>query len=316
MLSIEDAVDTQVEAAHHKVDLLRTPGLFLVRTMLAGAYIGIGVVIMVTAGGPLVQAGSPFAPLVQGTVFGVALTVVVVAGGELATSAMMMLTQGAMRGRVGWGRAGLTLLAVLAGNLLGALVFGALVHASGIVDPGTAAGDTIAGMVEHKAAESNVQLVVRGILCNLMVCLAVWCATRLRSEAARIMVIFACVMVFITSGFEHVVANMTTFAIGLYGGLPGATVGELARNVLLVGLGNTLGGAILVGAAYAYGTGPRAASRPRSDERAVVERADDERAAEERADDVLVRPAPDEATPDTRALDGAVRGGTVASALR
>lgn len=257
MLSIEEGVETQVDAAVHKVDLLQTPWLFLVRTMLAGAYIGIGVVIMVTAGGPLVQAGSPFAPLVNGLVFGVALTIVVVAGAELATSAMMMLTQGAMRGRIGWGRAGLTLLAVLAGNLLGALVFAVLVHTSGIVAPGTAAGDTIAGMIEHKSQETTLQLVVRGILCNLLVCLAVWCSTRLRSEGAKIAAIFACVMVFITSGFEHVVANMTTFWLGVLGGLPEATAAEFARNVLAVGLGNTIGGAVLVGAAYAYR--PRAA---------------------------------------------------------
>jgi nitrite transporter len=95
---------------------------------------------------------------------------------------------------------------------------------------------------------------VRGILCNLLVCLAVWSAARLRSEGARIAVIFACVMVFITSGFEHVVANMTTFSLGLMGGLPGATIGEFARNITAVGIGNTIGGAVLVGAAYAYGS--------------------------------------------------------------
>ena len=78
MLTIEQTVDLEADAAHHKVALTRTPGLFLVRTMLAGAYIGIGVLIMLTAGGPLKQAGSPWAPLVQGLVFGVALTIVVV----------------------------------------------------------------------------------------------------------------------------------------------------------------------------------------------------------------------------------------------
>ncbi|GEA80355.1 formate/nitrite transporter family protein [Cellulomonas uda] len=259
MLSIEEAVETQVEAAHHKVRLLSTPWLFAVRTMLAGAYIGIGVVIMVEAGGPLVAAGNPFAPLVQGMVFGVALTIVVVAGGELATSAMMMLTQGAMRRRITWGMGGLTLLAVLAGNLLGSILFAALVHVSGVTAPDTAAGQQIARMVEHKAHETNAQLLVRGILCNLLVCLAVWCATRLRSEAAKIAAIFACVMVFITSGFEHVVANMTTMSLGLMGGLPGATVAEFARNVLFVGVGNTIGGALLVGAAYAYRATPRVA---------------------------------------------------------
>ena len=66
VLSIPDTVDAQATAARHKVELVSRPGLFLVRTMLAGAYIGIGVLIMATAGGPLVVAGSPFAPLDQG----------------------------------------------------------------------------------------------------------------------------------------------------------------------------------------------------------------------------------------------------------
>lgn len=252
MLSIPEAVDHQTHTAVEKVDLVRNPGLFLVRTMLAGAYIGIGVVIMVTAGGPLKMAGSPWAPLVQGLVFGVALTVVVVAGAELATSSMMYLTQGAMRRSISWARAGGVLLATMVGNLLGAMVFAALVHFSGVTAPGTDPGDSIAWMIEHKAAETNAQLFFRGVLCNLMVCLAVWCSNRLRSEGARIAAIFACVMVFITSGFEHVVANMTTFSLGLYGDLPGATVGEMARNIVLVGLGNLVGGGLLVGAAYAY----------------------------------------------------------------
>lgn len=270
MLSIAQGVDLQADAAVHKSDLLRTPGLFLVRTALADVYIGIGVLIMVTAGGPLKQAGSPWAPLVQGLVFGVALTIVVVAGAELATSAMMILTQGVWRRTVAPGRAVLVLLAMLVGNLVGSVVFAALVHASGVLAPGTPAGATLAGMIEHKAATSDGQLFVRGALCNLLVCLAIWCAGRLGSEGARIAVVFACVMVFITSGFEHVVANMTTFSLGLFGGLPHATVGEFARNVLWVGLGNLVGGALLVGAPYAYGarTPTRAAAghRPATDD--------------------------------------------------
>lgn len=270
MQTIPETVDYQARAAVTKAGLLRVPWTFLVQTMLAGAYIGIGVVIMVTAGGPLLADGSPFAPLVQGTVFGVALTIVVVAGGELATSSMMYLTQGAMRGSISWGRAGTVLLATLGGNLLGAMVFAGLVHLSGITAPGTAAGNAIAGMVEHKAAETTVELIFRGILCNLLVCLAVWCANRLSSEGARILVIFACVMVFITSGFEHVVANMTTFSLGLYGGLEGATVGEFARNVLAVGFGNLIGGGLLVGAAYAQGARPVAATEPIPADESVV----------------------------------------------
>lgn len=263
MLSVAEALDYQTHAARTKTDLARRPGVYLVNTMLAGAYIGLGVVIMTTAGGPLVDAGSGFAPLVQGLVFGVALTIVVVAGGELATSGMMVFTQGAMRGSISWARGGATLLACLAGNLLGAVVLATILHLSGALGPATPAGRTIASMIEHKAHESGTELFFRGVLCNLMVCLAIWCAGRLQHEVAKIIVVFACVMVFITSGFEHVVANMTTFSFGLIGGLPGATVAEFARNVLLVGLGNLVGGGVLVGAANAVAAAPaRAAGTP------------------------------------------------------
>lgn len=249
MLSAREALDYQARAARTKTDLARRPGAYLVSTMLAGAYIGLGVVIMATAGGPLADAGSGLAPLVQGMVFGVALTIVVVAGAELATSAMMVFTQGAMRGSISWLRAGGTLVACLAGNLLGAIVLAAILHLSGALGPDTPAGRMIASMLEHKVHSTSGELFFRGILCNLMVCLAIWCAGRLQSEVAKIIVIFACVMVFITSGFDHVVANMTTFSLGLFGGLPEVTVAEFARNVLFVGLGNLVGGGLLVGAA-------------------------------------------------------------------
>jgi len=256
MLSVAEALDYQTQAARTKTDLARRPGVYLVNTMLAGAYIGLGVVIMATAGGPLADAGSGFTPLVQGLVFGVALTIVVVAGGELATSGMMVFTQGAMRGAISWARAGATLLACLAGNLLGAFVLAVILHLSGALGPDRPAGRMIASMIAHKAEESGTELFFRGVMCNLMVCLAIWCAGRLQNEVAKIVVIFACVMVFITSGFEHVVANMTTFSFGLVGGLDGATVAEFARNVLFVGLGNLVGGGLLVGAANAVAAAP------------------------------------------------------------
>ncbi|GIG25647.1 nitrite transporter NirC [Cellulomonas denverensis] len=262
VLTVTQALDYQTGAARTKTDLARRPWVYLVNTMLAGMYIGIGVVIMVTAGGPLKDAGSGLAPLVQGMVFGVALTIVVVAGGELATSAMMIFTQGALRRTISWGRAGATLLACLAGNLLGAILLAVILHLSGTLGPDTPAGRAIAGMIEHKAAESNVQLFFSGVLCNLMVCLAIWCAGRLQNEVAKIIVIFACVMVFITSGFDHVVANMTTFSLGILDGVPHAGIGEFARNVLFVGLGNLAGGGLLVGAANVVAASPAPAADP------------------------------------------------------
>ena len=255
VLTLDDALSEQQYTAAKKVTATRQPLAYLVQAMLGGAFIGVAVVLMVSAAGPLRAQGSPWTPLVQGLVFGVALTLVVAAGGELATSNMMTLTQGALRRTITVPRATGTLLFSFFGNMLGAFVFAAMVWATGLMAPGTPAGDMVASLLEHKAAQSAPQLFWRAVLCNMLVCLAIWAGIRLKSEGARLAVIFWCLLAFITSGFEHVVANMTTFALGLIGALPQTSWSEFGRNMTVVGLGNLVGGALLVGVAYAVAAG-------------------------------------------------------------
>jgi nitrite transporter NirC len=254
MLTLPDAMVEQRRLATKKVMATRRQLAYLVQSMLAGSFIGVAVVLMVSAAGPLLAAGSPWTPLVQGLVFGIALSLVVFAGGELATSNMMILTQGALGGSIHWARASGTLVFSFVGNLAGSLTFAVMVHQTGLLAPGTPAGEMIAWMLEKKAHETSGQLFWRGVLCNMLVCLAVWAGARMRSEAGRLIMIFWCLLAFITSGFEHVVANMTTFGLGLVGGL-GTTWADLGENMLMVGLGNLVGGAIIVGAGYAIAAG-------------------------------------------------------------
>jgi nitrite transporter NirC len=94
-------------------------------------------------------------------------------------------------------------------------------------------------------------LFVRGILCNWLVCLAVWCAQRTQSESARLVMIFWCLFAFIGAGFEHSVANMTLLAIALFQPHGDAiTWMGYVQNLVPVTLGNIVGGAIFVGALY------------------------------------------------------------------
>mgnify|MGYP002355726236 CR=1 FL=1 len=250
MLTIPETLAVQADAAVHKSDALRSPGRFAVSGMLAGAYIGIGVVLMVCTAGPLLAAGDGLAKLVSGLVFGVALTLVVFAGADLLTSAMMIAPQGALMRAIGPGRAAVVLVATFVANLAGSLVFAGLIVASGVLDSNAAAGKMLSDMLAAKAHEGPIELLVRGILCNVLVCLAIWMAARVRSEVAKILLIFAAILAFISSGFEHVVANMTTYGIGLFSGDPNATWGLFANNLLWVGLGNLIGGAVVVGLGY------------------------------------------------------------------
>lgn len=263
MLTIPEALGAQADNGRHKADGMRSPARFTVAGMLAGAYIGVGVVLMVTAAGPLFAVGSGWGKLVSGVVFGVALTIVVIAGGELVTSSMMTIPQAALMRAVPPGRAAGAIAWTFTANLVGSVVFGALIVASGVLHSNAAADAMISDMLAAKAHEPPLELFVRGILCNVLVCVAIWMTVRLRSESARILVVFAAILAFITSGFEHVVANMTTFTIGLLSGDPSATLGGFALNLVLVGAGNLVGGGLVVGTGYWFvGGSPRFAEAP------------------------------------------------------
>ncbi|MFI8350491.1 formate/nitrite transporter family protein [Streptomyces sp. NPDC085596] len=261
-IPLEEALDDQIAAARGKAKLLRSPGRYLVLSALAGAFIGMGVVLMVMVSGPLSLAHSPWVRLIQGLVFGVALTLVIFAGGELATSNMMTMVQGAVRRALSPAAALAVIVGSLVGNLVGSVGLAWLVHAAGVLGVAPAPGAPapglagLTGMLNAKMAESGEAMFFRGVLCNFLVCLTVWMGMRTRSDAAKIMLIFAGILAFVASGFEHVVANMTTFSLGLFEHVPGDTLAAFGHNLLLVGLGNLVGGGLLVGVAYSF-TGRR-----------------------------------------------------------
>lgn len=260
---LNETLTEQAAAAATKARQVRDLPRYLVASALGGAFVGVAVVLLISVGGPLAAAGSPVTKLVQGAVFGIALTLVVFAGAELFTGNVMVLLQGlvarAVRGR--------DLAAVwavsLAGNVVGSIGFAALVHGSGTLDAGAAAGAAapgralVAAMVAAKGIATGPQLFWRAVLCNLLVCLGLWMAARTRSDGAKLAVLSWALLAFIAAGFEHSVANATIYALAVLGG--DATWADLARNLAWTVPGNVVGGGLLVGAAYAWlGAGSRA----------------------------------------------------------
>ena len=88
-------------------------------------------------------------------------------------------------------------------------------------------------------------MVLRGILCNFLVCLAVWVGAKMKSESGKLIIIFCLIMTFVESGFEHSIANMSTYTIG-YLLLGGLELKMVFTSMLFVTLGNMLGGAVLL----------------------------------------------------------------------
>jgi nitrite transporter NirC len=254
---IQDALDETIAQARTKVALSRTPIRYSAQAALAGAYVGVAVVLLASVAGPLASASSPATKLVQGAVFGIALTLVVFAGAELFTGNNMTMLIGWLRGGISGRDAVLVNVASLIGNFVGAVLFAAMVHGSGVLDAvakkgAKPAGDTmITTLVTNKMHATDGQLFWRAVLCNALVCLGIWMATRTKSDAAKLIVLFWVLLAFIASGFEHSVANMTIFALAIMNG--SAQWGDLVHNLLFTVPGNVVGGALVIALPYAFG---------------------------------------------------------------
>lgn len=257
-IPIPDALDEQANAAATKVTAAGDLPRYLVSSALAGAYVGIAVVLLVSLSAPLVASGSAAAKLVQAAVFGIALTLVVFAGAELFTGNAMVMLQGWWRRTVRPAEVALVCVASLVGNIVGSMLLAVGVHAGGtLTGPGAALVETI---TTAKHAATGPQLFWRAVLCNMLVCLALWMAARTRSDTAKLAVLWWALLGFIGSGFEHSVANVTTFSLGALQGSIGW--GALARNLAWTVPGNVVGGGLVIGLGYAWITKPRVGPEP------------------------------------------------------
>lgn len=250
VLSLSDAVRAQTTSAVVRAGGAGRPLAFFVSSMLAGAFIGFGGMFMLVAAGPFKAAGSPATPLVSGVTFCLGLLLCVYAGAELGTSAMMTFAVGGVRRAITWLRAAGVLAFMLLGNLAGSVVLAGLLCGAGTLAAGTPGGDMLAGVVAAKGSLPAGTIVFRGILCNILVCLTIWCVTRLENEVAKAVAILVIISAFVAGGFEHVVANMSFFSLGLFYDVPAASLGAAARNLALSGLGNLIGGGVFVAGAY------------------------------------------------------------------
>ncbi|GIO38753.1 transporter [Paenibacillus antibioticophila] len=245
-------VEAIVEAAVKKRDLMNESlPRYMVAAMLAGAYVGLGIILIFSVGAPLAAIKSPFQPMVMGMSFGIALTLVIFAGSELFTGNNMFFTASTLAGRTTIGDTAKNWTLVFLGNLAGAVVLSLLIVGSGLFK---AAGPEhlIFAASAKKMGAPVMELFFRGILCNWLVCLAIWMSNRAKDDISKLILIWWCLYAFIASGYEHSVANMTLLSLSML--LPNhpdtVTLAGWLHNMIPVTLGNIVGGAIFVGMAY------------------------------------------------------------------
>lgn len=247
----KQAVEYMEEAAYKKATLLRHAfSHYALRSIVAGFLIGIGVVFAFSVGNMFIDV--PGTMLFAGMSFSVALVFIVWMGGELFTSNTMYLYTGAKRGRVDW--RDLTAVWGISwfGNLVGALILVGLVigaHSMGDVDT----DHLLSVVAAKKMGGEALAIFLKGILCNILVCIAIFMPLKTKNDVAKIMLTMLPVVVFFAAGFEHSIANMGIFGLVLYYVPSEAINVSLAlHNLVFATLGNIVGGALFVAGTYVH----------------------------------------------------------------
>lgn len=235
--------------------------------LLAGAFIAFGALFMTVV---LTGAGDlPWgvARLLGGIVFSLGLILVIAGGAELFTGDTLMIVAFA-GGRIRLAALLKAWAVIYAGNIVGGIGTALIVFLAG--QHGFAAGTvgrTALGIAATKAALPSMQLFFLAVLCNVLVCLAVWMSFGARSTIDKVAVIVPPVAAFVAAGFEHSIANvyLLPYALAIKAwaapefwavirltaaDFPALTVANTVHNIAVATIGNLIGGSLLVGVVY------------------------------------------------------------------
>jgi len=256
-MNIIDTVRTCHQLAVNKAQLVQNRmGAYFLLSIMAGIYVGFGVILAFSVGAGFFENSHMALKVVMGTTFGIALTLVIFAGSELFTGNNMVMVIGKLAKKTSWSALSKVWTVSFLGNFAGSFLLAGAFVLTGLAKDQGPLHSFIMTASAGKMSAPFIQLLFRGILCNILVCLAVWTALRTKSDAAKCILIFWCLLAFIASGFEHSVANMTLLSMALLlPHPPDISVLGLINNLIPVTLGNIIGGSIVMGGIYYYISG-------------------------------------------------------------
>jgi formate/nitrite transporter len=236
-------------------------GKMFVLAFLAGVFIAFGAVLSTIVSFDLGEFSVGFSKFLAGSVFSFGLMLVVIAGAELFTGNTLMVIP-LLEKKILFKQLLRSWAVVYVGNFIGSLFFAYLIFYSGIYNLSNRAVATYA--VETAANKVNLNLLeafLRAVACNWLVALAIWLAASGDDIISKMAGIYFPIMAFVASGFEHSIANMYFIPIGILlkdfvttqVSLANLTwTGFILNNLLVVTLGNIIGGAFFVGCIYWY----------------------------------------------------------------
>jgi len=237
-------------AGKNKVNLLEKNILgYFTASLLAGMFVAFGSIVAFTLGAGLAAVEYPMVKAVQAFAFTAALSLVIAAGAELFTGNCFVLGAASLNKQVAWSKTIKLWAVCYIGNLVGSVLTALIYQGTGITDG--MVGEYYASLAAAKMSLAPGPLFARAVLCNILVCLAVWCSIKMKSEAGKLIMVFWCIFVFITCGFEHSIANMSILTIGMLNANDAAvSLTGFVYNVGVATLGNMVGALLFVSLPY------------------------------------------------------------------
>lgn len=243
MLTPNETIDKTITVGKAKAGF--SPAKILLLSIFAGAFIAL-------AGVGATFGNFYVGKLAGAVIFPVGLMMVVIAGSELFTGNNLMVVAAAKR-EITWRKLFSNWALVLLGNFIGAMLVTVLTVYSGVLDQ---AAELVINTAVAKNNLGFVEALFRGILCNFLVCIAVWMAFMSDTLGGKVAAIFGPIMLFVLCGFEHSIANMFYGPAGILMSLKTGIATNLTplsfflQNLIPVIIGNIVGGAVFVGLGY------------------------------------------------------------------
>lgn len=235
-LTPKETSDALIQSSIKKASYSASERLLL--SIMAGAYIALG------AQGFMMAYDNTF---IRAAVFPVGLMLIVLVGGELFTGNCLM-TFGLMQKHIKIKEYIFSLLQVLLGNLIGSLAVVAILYYGGIYNNPVLA-ESIVKVANAKVSLTAVQVLLKGILCNILVALGVWLATTSKDTTGKILGCWFPVMLFVFCGYEHSVANMFFLPLGAVIDNT-ISIAQILHNLIPAIIGNYIGGGLIVPMIY------------------------------------------------------------------
>jgi formate/nitrite transporter len=228
----------------------------LFASIMGGCFVGMGGLLSVSIAGsmPGVAATNPgLVKLMFAALFPVNLLLVLQTGSQLFTGNTATMSSALIEGKIGFKSLARVWSVSYLGNIIGCGAFALLTAYTGLLSYGTA--DLAVATVVKKCAMGFWPTFTKAVLCNWLVCLAVFLATQAQDMAGKMVGIWFPISTFVAIGFEHSVANLFLLPLGLLAAAP-LTMGQaIVKNLIPVTLGNAFAGAVIIGAGFSFAFG-------------------------------------------------------------